>query len=149
MKKVCYVLFFAFYVPVLFLFRPRQDIIFAAINESHYIGLFENGNEFKLCIKDKNSYRGTFTISRDTVFLWSMEQLEPAPPVTNVDLREGQASIPVMLLINTSSSKIESINSELFSAEIYLDERQKLNKPQPDLPGRWRTQIVKLLASKP
>jgi len=57
MNKLWYTLFFAFYILVLFMFKPRQDVVFAAINETQYIRLFENGNEFELCVKDENYYR--------------------------------------------------------------------------------------------
>ncbi len=111
MNKLWYTLFFAFYILVLFMFKPRQDVVFAAINETQYIRLFENGNEFELCVKDENYYRGTFTISQDTVFLWCQVQMK--------------------LLINESSTQIKSIDNTLLSAEILLDDRHKLNSPKP------------------
>lgn len=128
MKNVGYTLFFVFYILVLFLFKPRQDVVFAAINESQYLRLFENGNEFELSAKNNISYRGVYTISHDTVFLWSLEQDEFSTIIQNVGRREDPANIPVKLIINKSSSQIESIDISQFSAQILFDGRHKLNK---------------------
>lgn len=128
MKKVGYTLFFAFYIFVLFLFKPRQDVVFAAINESQYLRLFENGNEFELCAKNNISYRGVYTISHDTVFLWSLEQEEFSTLIHNVGRTEDRANIPVKLIINKTTLQIESIDIAQFSAQILFDGRHRINK---------------------
>lgn len=137
MKKVWYILFFAFFVFVLVLFKPRQDVIFAAINESQYIRLFENGKEFELNVKDNFSYRGTYTISKDTVYLWYEDHAELS------------TIIPNKLFINNSSSQIESIDNSLFLAHIYLNDRQKLNNPEPVNFRVLRGQTARISATKP
>ncbi len=113
MKKIWNTLLFTFLVLCLFLFKPRQDIVFAAIDETQHIRLFEEGKDFELCIENDNTFTGTYLISIDTVFL---------------SYRHGSSSaliLPKKLFINNSASIIKSPDGESFSAEIYLDMRQK------------------------
>lgn len=149
MRKFWYSLFFAFFVLVLFLFKPRQDVVFAAINESQYIRLFENGKEFELCVEDNNSYRGTYTVSKDTVFLWYEEHAELSTIFLKVNQREDHTIIPVKLFINNSSSQIESIDNTQFSAQIYLHDTQKLNNPEPVNLRLLRSQTARISATRP
>jgi hypothetical protein len=88
-------------------------MVFAAINKSQSIRLFEKDKDFELCIEDDNTFTGTYFISLDTVFL---------------SYRHGSSSaliLPKKLFINKSASNIQSTDGESFSAEIYLDTRQK------------------------
>jgi len=113
MKKFWNTLLFTFLVLCLFLFKPRQDIVFAAIDETQHIRLFEEGKDFELCIEDDNTYTGTYLISIDTVFL---------------SYRQGNSTaqiLPKKLFINNSALRINSPDGESFSAAIYLDMRQK------------------------
>ncbi len=113
MKRIWNTLLFIFLLLCLFLFKPRQDIVFAAIDETQHIRLFEEGKDFELCIEDDNTFTGTYLISVDTVFL---------------SYRHGSSSaliLPEKLFINNSASSIKSPDDESFSAEIYLDMRQK------------------------
>ena len=114
MKKIWNVLFFTFFISCLFLFKPRQDIVFAAINETQYISLFEKGKDFKLCLEDINNFTGTYLISMDTVFLSYRKHMGPSAKI-----------LPKKLFINKSASNIKASDGNLFSAEIYLDLRQK------------------------
>jgi hypothetical protein len=114
MKKIWNTLFFAFFILCLFLFKPREDMVFAAINKSQSIQLFEKDKDFALFIEDDNTYTGTYWISMDTVFLSYREHMDPS---TNI--------LPRKLIINKGDSNIKSTEGSSFSAEIYLDARQK------------------------
>lgn len=96
------------------MFKPRQDIVFAAINETQHISLFEKGKDFKLCLEDDNTFTGTYLISMDTVFLSYRKHMRPSAKI-----------LPEKLFINKSASNIKASDGNLFSAEIYLDLRQK------------------------
>ncbi len=96
------------------MFKPRQDIVFAAINETQHISLFEKGKDFKLCLEDDNTFTGTYLISMDTVFLSYRKHMGPSAKI-----------LPEKLFINKSASIIKASDGNLFSAEIYLDLRQK------------------------
>jgi hypothetical protein len=113
MKKIWNTLLFTFLVLCLFLFKPREDMVFAAINKTQSIRLFEKDKDFELCIEDDNTFTGTYFISLDTVFL---------------SYRHGSSSaliLPKKLFINKGASIIKSPDGESFSAEIYLDMRQR------------------------
>jgi hypothetical protein len=114
MKKIWNILFFAFFILCLFLFKPRQDTVFAAINETQHIRLFEEGKDFEYCVEDNYTYTGTYWISMDTVFLSYRNHEDPS---TNI--------LPRKLIINKGDSNIKSTEGYSFSAEIYLDARQK------------------------
>jgi len=114
MKNIWNVLFLAFFISCMFLFKPRQDIVFAAINETQYISLFEKGNDFELCLEDDNTFTGSYLISMDTVFLSYRRHMGPSTKI-----------LPKKLFINKSTSNIKASDGSLFSAEIYLDLRQK------------------------
>ena len=143
MKKVLYYLLLVSIVPLMFLFKPRQDIVFGAINESQCIRLFEDGKEFEILERDNNLYTGTYTIWKDTVFLLYQEHLKVSRTKLTTGQTENLMNLPAVLYISTNTSQIKSSNASLFSAEIYLDKRQEPNKPalsnirtlqsQPDL----------------
>ena len=113
MKRIWEILFFAFFIFCMFLFKPRQDLVFAAIDESQYIRLFEEDNDFVLGFDENKIFTGTYSVSKDTVFLKYRETAEndPFPP--------GR------LYINKSESSIESADGKSFSAEIYMDIRHR------------------------
>jgi hypothetical protein len=131
MKKILYYLLLASMIPLMFIFKPRQDIVFGAINESQCIRLFEDGKEFELRVRDNNLYTGTYTISKDTVFLLYQEHLEVSRTKLNAGQTEDRMNLPEVLCIFANTSQIKSSNGSLFSAEIYLDKRQESNKPAP------------------
>ena len=131
MKKVLYYLFFASIIPLMFLFKPRQDIVFGAINESQCIRLFENGKEFELRERDNSLYTGTYTISKDTVFLLYQEHLDFSETNLKARQTDDHLNLPVVLYISENTSQIKSSIDPLFSAEIYLDKRQEFNEPAP------------------
>lgn len=131
MKKVWHLLFFALFVFVLFLCKPRQDLVFGAMNESQCLRLFEDGKEFRLNLKDNSLYTGTYTILKDTVFLLYQEHLEVSGMKLDGSQTEDYMILPLKLYVDESTSQIVSANDLLFSAEIYLDKRQEIIKPVP------------------
>ena len=132
MRKVLSYLLLASIVPLLFLFKPRQDIVFGAINESQCIRLFEDGKEFEFRVRDNNLYTGTYTISNDSVYLFYQEHLKVSMTKLSAGQSAGPLNLPAVLFINENTSEIKSSNGSLFLAEIYLDERQKFNKSVPE-----------------
>ncbi len=116
MKKIWNTLLFTFLVLCLFLFKPREDVVFAAINKSQSIQLFEKDKDFELCIEEDNTFTGTYLLSLDTVFLYYREHGELS-----------DQSLPKKLYISEGegASLIKSIDGKSFSAEVYLDLRQK------------------------
>jgi len=132
MKKIWEILFFAFFIFCMFLFKPRQDLVFAAIDESQYIRLFEEGSDFVICVDENKVFTGTYTISMDTVLLVYRQ-----PAIHN-------RLPPRKLYINKSAAKIRSTEGNTFSAEIYMDIRDKTVSDQSA--GRW--DLVNRLAAK-
>lgn len=122
MKIVLNILLFTFFVLCLFLFRPRQDVVFAAIDETQYIRLFKTGMDFELGIEDNNTYTGTYTIIQDTIYLSYRKEHLLAPGIDQEDIRR---TLPDKLYINTETSNIEAGDGKTFSAKIYLDTRHK------------------------
>ena len=124
MKYVRNFLLFAFFISCLFLFRPRQDVVFAAINKTHYIRLFEKGMDFELGIEDNNTFTGTYTILRDTVYLSYREQPIEAASISGRGQKDIRRSLPRKLYIEVNASNIVASDGKAFSAKIYLDVRQ-------------------------
>jgi hypothetical protein len=125
MKKVRNTLLFVFFLSCLFLFRPRQDVVFAALDETHYIRLFAKGMDFELGIEDNNTFTGTYTILRDTVYLSYRAQPILAADNSGNGRRDFRKILPRKLYIDASSSSIKASDGKAFSAKIYLDMRQK------------------------
>lgn len=125
MKYLLNFLLFTFFVSCLFLFRPRQDVVFAAINESQYIRLFEKGMDFELGIEDNHTFTGTYTILRDTVYLSYREQPMQAALISGPGERDIRISLPRRLVIDAGDSSIKASDGKAFSARIYLDVRQQ------------------------
>ena len=120
MKRIWNILFFAFFTFCLFLFKPRQDVVFTAIEKTQYIKLFETGQDFELCVEENNIFTGTYALSKDTVFLMYRNTRQSA----------YSRSLPKKLIINKSASNINSTDDLSFSAEIHMDMRQKLHEGQ-------------------
>jgi hypothetical protein len=125
MKKVWNLLLFAFFVLCLFLFRPRQDVVFAAIDRSQYIRLFDKGMDFELCIEENQTFTGTYTIMKDTVYLSYREQALVSARNSSNNPRDFRKILPRKLHIDSGTSKIKASDGKAFSAKIYLDSRQK------------------------
>ncbi len=144
MKKVWNILFFAFFVSCMFLLKPRQDIVFAAINESQFIRLFEEGKDFQLCIKENTTYTGTYTLSNDTLTLFYEEQIDSNKNHSTPPLTDEFKALPVKLYIDKSTSEIISADGISFAAEVYIDLRQDIYKSAPYRPGILNSQQAKI-----
>ena len=124
MKKVWNTLLFAFFVLCLFLFKPRQDVVFAAVDKSQYIRLFDKGMDFELCIEENNTFTGTYTILKDTVYLSYREQALISASNSSSDQINFRKVLPRKLHIDTGASKIIASDGKVFSARIYQDSRK-------------------------
>jgi hypothetical protein len=112
------------------LLKPRQDVVFEAIDTSQYIRLFEENRDFILGIDANSIYTGTYTIDADTVYLSYREQLESSLSAISKRSISSQDILPEKLYIDESSSLIASHGDQLFSAEISLDIRHKAQEQQ-------------------
>ena len=135
MKRVWNILLFAFFIFCLFLFKPREDVVFAAINKSQCIRLFEKDKDFEFCVGESMRYTGTYIISKDTVFLYYREHKDLSNKNRDTQRPDFNKILPAKLLINKSASNIEASDGLSFSAEVYLDLRQK---PYPTSPRNIR-----------
>ena len=147
MKKIWNTLIFAFFIFCLFLVRPRQDIVFGAVDKSQYIRLFENGRDFELSLEEAQTYTGTYTIAKDTVYLHYLEQLDQTVSLQSSGNEEDNSSLPTKLLIDREENNIISSECSAFSAQIYLDDRQELNETSPDKKGIMKNAKANILAS--
>jgi hypothetical protein len=125
MKSIGKILLFVFFILCMFMLKPRQDVVFEAIDMSQYIRLFEEDRDFILCLDEDNTFTGTYAILLDTVYLSYREQLESSVAPQNFRQSAFDLALPQKLYIDESASKIESTDGQLFSAEISLDMREK------------------------
>ena len=131
MKRVWNLLLFAFFIFCLLLFKPREDVVFAAINKSQCIRLFEKGRDFELCVEECMHCTGTYTISKDTIFLSYREQRDLSRNTRNMEQSDLSKILPLKLYIDESASNITACDGKAFSAEVYLDLRQKSYPTSP------------------
>jgi hypothetical protein len=124
MKTVRNILLFAFFVMCLFLFKPRQDVVFSAMSKSQYIRLYEKGMDFEISMED-NTFTGTYTILRDTVYLSYREQPIQAAASLYDSRPEFRKILPRKLHINVGASIIRAADGKSFSARINYDTRRK------------------------
>ena len=146
MKSIGKILLFVFFILCMFLLKPRQDVVFEAIDISQYIRLFEEDRDFVLCIGENATFTGTYSIWEDTVFLSYREQMESAMTPANFGRSAAINSLPEKLYIDESASTIESNDGQLFSAEISLDRRDKPYESTAYSPGELAKQRAKILA---
>ena len=131
MKRVWNLMVFAFVIFCLFLFKPREDVVFAALNKSQCIRLFDKNKDFEICVEESERYTGTYAISKDTVFLFYREQRDFSRNPRNTNQSDFSQALPIKLLINKSTSNIRACDGKTFSAEVYLDLRQKSYPTSP------------------
>jgi len=92
-------------------------MVFGAINKSQSIRLFEKNQDFELYIEADNTFTGSYLISQDTVFLYYREY---------GDLSDQLLPEKLFITEDGSIPTVKSIDGDSFSAEIYLDLRQKV-----------------------
>lgn len=126
MKKAWNIVFFIFFTLCLFLFKPRQDVIFTAVDRTQYIRLFETGQDFELCLEEDHVFTGTYVLSKDTVFLNYRKRPESSARKWINGGPAHSISLPKKLYINNPDSHITSTDQLSFSAVIHTDMRKKL-----------------------
>jgi len=139
---VCFLFF-------LFLFKPRQDVILAAVDKSQYIKLYDQGNEFVICIDENNFFTGTYAVSSDTVFLFYLEHLEYSTMNLNTSQPQLGNQLPKKLFINADDSHITSADGSLFSAAIYEDLRDRTFENRSAIIQGLNSRKSNALADKP
>lgn len=96
----------------------RNDRVFSASDELHYIILFEDENDFELLFNGVNTAAGQYTLWGDTILLTYNEN----------QFKEFDANdkLTRMILINKGLNRVESIDDRNnFCANIVLDKRKK------------------------
>ena len=128
MKRIWNILFLTLFILCMFLFKPRQDVVFTAIDKTQYIKLFEEGQDFEICVGEYTIFTGTYSTSMDTVFLLYREH--PKASTMNLGTRQPayNKTLPGKLYINKSASNIKSTDDLSFSAEIHIDIRENSHK---------------------
>lgn len=146
MKSIGKILLFVFFILCMFLLKPRQDVVFEAIDMSQYIRLFEEDRDFVLCIDENNTFTGTYTLEADTVYLSYREQAESAMIPRSINGSDYHKSLPNRLHIDEDASKIESSDGQLFTAEISLDLREMPMEETAYTPSELRDYREQILA---
>ncbi len=95
----------------------RNDKLFSAFDELHYIILYKKGNEFELLYNGLNTATGTYYLEGDTIFLtYAKNQSEEFNPNEKLTQR---------ILIDKESKRVKSIDDKLkFCARIVIDKRK-------------------------
>lgn len=89
----------------------RNDKIFSASDDLHYINLYEAGNEFELLYNGINTATGTYMFKSDTIFLnYTQNQFKEFDPNEKLTRR---------ILIDKASKRVHSIDDKIqFCANI-------------------------------
>lgn len=98
----------------------RQDKVFSAFDELHYIILYEEGSEFELQYNGVNTAKGTYALNNDTIKLtYSVDQIEEFDPNEKLTRK---------ILIDEENRRVKSIDTKMqFCANIDIDERKIKN----------------------
>lgn len=119
---------YTFCILCIFLVKPRNDALLAAIDKEHYIKLYEKDNDFELSADGDNAFIGTYTMSMDTVFLVYNEKIGlSSRNFTDIPLKYDDR-LTTILVIDKRASIIKSIDGTSFDATIYLDKREKVQQ---------------------
>jgi hypothetical protein len=117
-----------FLIPFFILFScsTREDNIFAATDELHYIHLYQEGNEFEILYNGINTAKGTFIIIDSTILLTYNEDEDGISSNKNPSkLMHANDVLTRVLSIDVTKKKVKSIDDKSFCADIYLDKRKK------------------------
>lgn len=125
MKSLANIGLFIFFILCMYLLKPRQDVVFEAVDISQYIKLFEKDRDFVLCLDENKLYAGTYSIRLDTVILSYTEPLHSAMILGDPMRTSLRNNLPKKLFIDEGASRIASNDGRLFSAEISMDLREK------------------------
>lgn len=95
----------------------RNDKIFGASDELHYIDLYKTGQDFEILYNGVNTATGTYTLKNDTILLtYTENQFEDF---------DANKTLAREILIDRKTKKVRSLDNKNFCADIYLDERNK------------------------
>ena len=146
MKSLGKILLFAFFVFSMFMLKPRQDVVFEAIDMSQYIRLFEEDRDFVLCLDENSTFTGTYAIRADTVYLSYGEQAESTWVPQGIREAASDKALPTILYIDEGTSTIASNDGQVFSAEILLDLREKSYEATAHSPIELQNNRASILA---
>ena len=96
----------------------RNDRVFSAFDELHYIILYESDNDFEILYNGMNTAPGNYSLRGDTIFLKydenQFKEFNPNEKLTRI------------VLIDKGSMRVKSIDGNMpFCANIELDSRNK------------------------
>ncbi len=96
----------------------RNDKVFSASDELHYIILYEKEKGFELLYNGINKAKGSYSLVGDTIMLeYSENQLKKPNPYEKLTRR---------ILIDTELNRVKSLDDGMqFCADIKLDKRNK------------------------
>ena len=146
MKSIGKIVLFAFFVFSMLMLKPRQDVVFEAIDMSQYIRLFEEGRDFVLCLDENSTFTGTYALRADTVYLSYREPMESTMMSQGIQEADADKALPAKLYINETASTIASNDGQLFSAEILLDLREEPYEATARSPIELRNHRASILA---
>ncbi len=97
----------------------RNDKIFGASDELHYINLYKAGHDFELLYNGINAATGTYTLKNDTIMLTYTEnqfkEFDPNKVLTR------------KILIDKKAKRVASLDDKQFCANIDVDKRELTN----------------------
>lgn len=93
----------------------RNDKIFGASDELHYINLYKTNHDFEILYNGVNKATGTYKLKSDTILLtYTANQFEDFEP---------NRTLTREIMIETKAKKVRSLDNKNFCADIYMDER--------------------------
>jgi len=98
--------------------KSRNDKVFSAFDELHYIILYESENDFEILYNGVNTAIGHYSLKGDTIFLSyndiQFKEFNPNEELTRI------------VLIDKTSNRVKSIDDNMqFCADINIDRRNK------------------------
>lgn len=96
----------------------RNDRVFSAFDELHYIILYKSNNDFKILYNGMNTTVGNYFLRGDTIFLkYNENQFKEFNP---------NEKLTRIVLIDKDNLRVRSIDDNMpFCANIDLDQRNK------------------------
>ncbi len=93
----------------------RNDKIFCASDELHYINLYETGHNFELLYNGVNIATGTYKLKNDTILLtYTENQFQEFDP---------NKALTRKILIDKEAKRVASLDDKQFCARIDVDKR--------------------------
>jgi len=91
----------------------RNDKIFDASDELHYITLYEHGHDFELLYNGVNTATGTYSLKNDTILLtYTENQFKEFDP---------NKALTRKILIDERAKRVRSLDDKQFCANIEVD----------------------------